>query len=233
MLILNQKPISYNPTQVSNGLFWLDGSVMAAGAITSVSDLFGTGATASQATIAKKPIVATSQQNGLNAIQFVSANSQNLILSSGVLPFAAGNNTVIAVSRITSETGVRKNILGGDVTNTFNQVLRYSSIAGRLECQNGASAGPVITGLTNTNTQIIYSSVSSSTIAIANTRSKQTTNTNATSQILTNCYIGARTGNLEFFDGVLCELLIYGKSLTYAERFGLLTYLSNKWNVAV
>jgi len=224
----------FRPSDLLGLELWLDASdastITSSGSPATVSqwdDKSGNARNVTQGTAANQPTTGSTTQNGLNVISFDGSND-NLRTSNGALQL--GTLTVFAVAR--SATALR--VLCGvpHASTHTSPFFRWaffhdspSSMGGRL---NGSSfVGTDAVSTTRARCWVLDTGAGDSW-----------NNTNFNSDIAgatvtypnsTPFIIGSNAVGGEVLNGIVCEIVIYSRSLTANERYLVTTHLQQKW----
>jgi len=195
------------------------GSAMALERISQWSDSSGYNNHATQATASKRPVYNPNQLNGKAVTTWDGANT--LMLPSGLYSIANGDNTIFMITKRNSEAGTNIYLMQMTEAAALRQYLRFSLTAGQATYVNRQSdANQVtVTGLTNTNYQILRMQLSGTTQAIASNNGTAVTNTSGQYESgIDLAAIGsnaASSGN--FLIGGIAKFLIYNRALSASE----------------
>lgn len=229
-------PITNTPLIIPGVRAWYDASTTSAGAVSSWTDKSGNGNHATQGTGAKQPVSTANQLAGKNALIFTGASSQTLILPSRLYTIPNSANTIFCVSKRNTETGAAARIVAIDQSTNFKFVFGYSSVSGAavFTNSNGGTTADV-TGLTNTNYQILAGSYNGTTGQYMQANNGTPT-TNASGVAVATCdnaYIGSAGDASRYLTGGIAEIIIYNRALSAAEIIQINRYLANKWAMPI
>lgn len=224
----------FRPSDLLGLELWLDASdtstITSSGSPATVSqwdDKSGNARNVTQGTAANQPTTGSTTQNNLNVISFDGSND-NLRTSNGALQLA--ELTAFAVARSQS---IGRTICGvsHDVTHTnpfWRWVIFHDSngtISNRIDGTAYNGFGPVLT--TNARCYVLDTALGD----MWNNTSFNGDNTGATVTYpnSTPFLVGSHPTNGEVLNGYICEIVIYGRSLTANERYLVTTHLQQKW----
>lgn len=227
---------NFTPANLYGGIANYDASITPVGAVASWTDQFGNIGAATQAVSGQRPVCTTNQQNGKNGLVFTGASSQTLAIPSGIYGLANGPNTSFIVGKRATVSGNIENLYSLSVTGTGTNrlVVRFSNTNERTDFFNSFAGTLVSQNNTTTNMNIHRTRRLGTTQAISINNAAETTSSTATDETgVDAAYIGSRLGNAQFLTGVICEIVIYNRSLSTIELLWVTQYLSQKWGVAI
>lgn len=205
--------------------------------ITQFLDRSGNGNdTAVQGTGTARPTWTAAQLNGLPLAVF--DGGDYLAMPAALFSVAGGANTVFAVAKRDTESGVSANIFLGANGTTAVHYMQFTSTAGTCGFKNRNVAGGGVTnaGNTNTNYQILTGQRNGTTQSITVNGGTASTNTNGVNGACLNMYMGGGdigAGLSELLTGAISEILIYNRALTDAEIVQVNRYLSFKFAITI
>ena len=197
------------------------------------------GASATQATTAAMPLLVAAALNGLPAVQFDGADdalAANAV--AGGLSGDARAITVFAVEKADSVSGARC-VLGMGLASNLSGPLLYALNNGNTKClwrKNDAGTAVLANGPGGTATTL--STVGSyrydgSTVACWKDGTLAAiASPSAGTLTLDRLAIGAAANLSAYFQGLLGELIVYGRALSDAERVRVESFLKGKWGIA-
>jgi hypothetical protein len=230
-------PITKVPLTLGGLVLWLDANDPAADGtqpsnnsnLSSWVDKSGNKNNATQATGANQPLFKTNMSGGLPAIEFDGVN--DFMLTTNTL--TVGDNTIFVVQKI--------------LTVADTRLLFWYSGGGNgfyfLNGQDGASGGNGGSVDFFTPTNFIYNTALSTGFYITSRKRASTTATlykNGVSQASAACNsgnligaicLGGANGASACGNNDICEVLVYRRALSDAERSTIDTYLKNKWGI--
>lgn len=203
-------------------------------AITQMLDVSGNGNhTSVQGTSTMRPTFNATGLNSLGTAEF--DGGDRLVLPQAVLNIANGSTTTFAVAERSAEDATNDPIYSiGTSTNNKNLFL-YATTAGNITYRNNsaASGGATITGITNTDWNVITGRRSGSTSAIAVNGSAETTAATATDAgTVDNGYVGGGLNSL-FLTGGIAELIFFNASLSAAQIDIMEAWLGTQYNITI
>lgn len=178
-----------------------------------------------------RPVTGTRTQNGLNVLDFDGTNSI-MTVAGDALNIANGINTLIFISE--SDTAGAQIVIGGTTAGTrWGPILNAGGIAGRVDSvSNSASVTQSTTGqdLTGPLTFAMRRAPSQGVQGHLNGVRFGTTAAVGADVVLTAMRIGGTAINAQNrFDGKICEILAWNRSLSVDEMAKVLGYLRAKW----
>ncbi len=228
----------FSPRNIDDLQLWLDAydSSTITESSCSVSqwdDKSGKGNDATQGTGSAQPTTDATTQNAKNVLDFDGGDS--FVLPSAIYAIANANSTVFMVSKRTTETGSTENLISLEESAGARMFLSYSLAAGAVVYTNNTAGDGVltITGVTNTDFQILRARRSGTTQALTQNGNAESTNANGADESgVDAALIGANSAGGGLI-GSIAEILMYNRSLSTAEISSVETYLSNKWGIAI
>ena len=219
-----------SPTSISGCTLWLDGndaSTITFSSGTSVSqwnDKSGNNYHAVQATTARQPTYNSTNKG----VVFVQANTQ-FMTSTAPYTGSANEECIYIVFKQTGAANA--NLIGTSDTARGRQIRTQAS---KVVIFNGATS--TITGIRTLNTSDIY------IVEFVNITGRCLVNINKSvdgnsgkvsfaSGTWTQVIGGATTSGAVSYDGTIYELVVFNRSLSGSERYSMLNYLYNKWNI--
>lgn len=210
-------------------------SALAVPKLSQWNDKSGNGNNVVQGTGTAQPIYIPNAENGKSALSF--NGSSNLIMPSPLYAIPNGANTIIAVSKIYTETGATEWVVNLSTgSGGIDYYFIYDNVAGAFNMKNASLAQQAqITGLTNTNLQILVGTFNGANIQTVRSNNGAASTNASAAPIATidRGWIGARTSGVTFFRGELCSLLIYNTLLTSSQIGQISRFLGNQWGVIV
>lgn len=219
-----------------------DGAVLA-----SWPDQSGTGNNATQATVAQRPLVKANAIGAQPGVIFSAANSQHLISSVGATP---DTKTVLLVFT-PNAPGTNANPITGVTSETSsagngnNSLFIQANATNKLEVDRGfvaalaTSADAVNAGVPYVIGVSVDTSANSHQTKVTVNGGTLTTNTPAgyTATSFPTMGIGgvpnsAPPGGGSFFDGVICEVIVFNATLSDADRKAWTQYLGSTYGIA-
>ena len=233
----------FAPTDISNLLVWLDASdtstIETSGSdVTTWSDKSGNNNDLTQSTSGMRPSSGTRTLNGLNTIDFVSANSDTLQRTDALGLTGNPALTIVVVCNADYLSTDDTICYIGDNAGGGGVAISVRVDDGSFRFNNGRQ---VFSGVTANQTSVlVWQRASGATyqegaLWINGTSKSQTGVANGTNtpniqneifKLATNVYLGSITSK---FDGMLCEVVVYNKTLSSTERDALVEYLTDKW----
>lgn len=231
---LNQTIGGVSPRNISNLMLWLDASDLStitdtSGAVTQWDDKSGRNNHASQDIAAEQPTSGTRTVNGLNVIDFDGTGENFNIDHTDIYNLSNGANTLFFVWKTDSTTDDQR-LFTGYVSAATRYGIIYSLGTEVLLGQNATSYNPVshtITEDTDVHIETLWRD--GVDIAIGRDGGAVTTGANGLDVVTDRATIGATLGNTNDIDGVVCEIIAYGRNLSAAEKNLIGNYLAAKW----
>lgn len=239
LLVLSSDSFANTPLSVDDLMFWSDGSDIAyfnpaaIGDITSILDKSGNGYdTDSQSTGTKRADLLANQLNGRSVISCDGGDAYKLNTALHSIP--NGSNTMFVVAK-TNSNSTQQRIINMTAAFSSDYGLEFSSNVGQAVFFNNPSgAGVGVTGLTETDWNILKARRSGTTVAISANGGTEVTNTNgADVSNINDATLFSYDESSLFLDGHVAEIIIYNRSLSDAESSIIENYLSNKWGIAL
>lgn len=225
--------VTFSPKNIAGLQLWFDGSdasTITLGtppAIATWANKSGNANNATQSTAANRPAQHSAAQNGLNSVQFVSANSQVFNLTTPIS--AASGYTAFGVGKRTA-TNVILVFLGASVTANAYAPAWYSDSViysvGTTSRVNSTSEAVA------TFNMICAGQNASENIGFVRFNGTDITSNpsdNSTSSSMTSINQIGATASLGFSDGDIGEYLLYTAVLTLAQIQQVEAYLKSKW----
>jgi hypothetical protein len=239
------------PEIVKNADVWLDAAdtltiTESGGNVSQWVDKSSSALTFVQATGISQPTLTT--VNGLNALSFDGSNDGLKRSSTTTITKNITQSTVYAVAKFNSSPSGEKDIFRFDTGTGNARLLIGGGIATgkaffggrRLDADSFARVDST-SNVSTTSPQLFIGgadySNTTATVFINNvlqgTNSSwlttgATSNTDSVAQS-----IGFNGGSAAYFDGVICELLLFQTLHTTSERLEVATYLANKWGITL
>jgi hypothetical protein len=214
----------------SDDYLTLDGT-----AITQMLDRSGQGNdTGVQGTASSRPTRALSQINGLQAATFDGGDV--LSIPSALYSIPDGDNTIILVSKRTSEDGTTDSILGFRDGAVGKLVIFYDTVSGILRYRSNDTGTNNVTSTGNTNTDFNISTAYRDGVTQSLSINGGVAQTDANGSDATGidgAVIGEGSTSAFPLAGVIAEILIFNRALTSTEIDNINTYLSNKYNIGL
>lgn len=242
-----QQYFNFEPRQLPGCILWLDaGDSNTMFSDTAGTTLASTGGTVarwndkssnanyfSQATAGNRPTYTAAGQNGSNVLTFAAGSSNFLTGSNAaLLPTSTNGYSAFLVGKSTLAATVQVFLRWGGTTNGTSFQL-YTNASSQLE-QNYWNVGVSTDSTAVTNNTFIFSSSSTTTTAGPfrnGTAFTTTTNYAYNFGTPTIANIGyQQTGNF-YLTGTICEIVIFSRNLTTAERQQVEGYLGWRWGV--
>lgn len=227
-------PIVFLPNTLPNLALWLDATdsatiTQSGGAVSQWNDKSGNGAHAIQ-TLASKPVTNLRAINGMNVLDFVTADGSSMNIAVGAIAnISNGPNTTFIVFA-TDDTANEQRLLSAEQGGGgFLVQLDYDATS-QLRFQNGGVMGVNVTKDTNphifvtkrdgANMDLWMDGIISGSGAVGSDR------------VLTvNMRIGRSTLGGSNLDGVIGEIIVYTSALTPAQINQVASYLEQKWGL--
>lgn len=226
------------PQRSANLQAWFradSGVTYSASKISQIIDQSGNGNNASQSNSSKQPTLATNALNGLPAIQF-NGTSQFLSLGAGFANFNSGASIFIVTKPTTVTNNTRFFDFGNGATSNNLYMSETASTTANLFVYNGATSSSLaasgsLTAGTFSLLEAVHSGSATATI-YSNGVQKATGAINNINNISrTGNFIGSNFANTTFFNGQMCEMLIYNAPLTSSQRNDLESYFLSKYGI--
>lgn len=231
----------FDPRSIPYLALWLDANdastiTETSGSVSQWNDKSGNNSHATQSTGAAQPITGTRTANGLNALDFDGTDDFMDLPSSLYTGLGEGNNTMFFVFKNDAPDDQQRYISGfafGGGSTRYG--LIYSLTLGSdISGFNASSFDPVnldtITADTDTHIDGVTRNGSNVTVfRDGSTHIK--TEVKGSNVTVTGMRLGANGTPSEFLHGALCEILIYKKALTDAEKNLVGNYLATKWGI--
>lgn len=230
---------SFSPSNLSNGLMWLDASdastiTDSGGSVSQWDDKFGNGNNATQGTGSLQPITGTRTLNGLNVIDFAGNDRFNLNHDLFDLP-----STIFIVAKSDSSTLSLQTLLsrrdGSTSSGTF--LIRYNvNSNSEISLFTKTGTGSAVSSINPTITipllittkcsipgelHIEAGGVSNTTLVPSDTYDNDNSG---------GSYIGS-TLSSQYLNGYIAEIIIYGRLLDASETTKVQNYLNTKWGL--
>jgi hypothetical protein len=228
---------AFAPTDIAGLQLWLDASDTAsithtANSVSQWNDKSGNSRHATQGTATNQPTTNTRTLNSRNVIDFDGTND-TLVLPSGIYGFTNGNNSVFAVyANDVIAGGARFIMHGTNGTQTF--LLNENPDSNRLETRQHASTNMFVTHADDTVGIILSYLKNGAEVRARRNGPSLTTGTNAAGGqnfTLTSAHLGSESGTINYWDGVLAEIIIYNTVLSDADQNIVGNYLASKWGI--
>jgi len=231
---------AFNPLDL-NPILWLDASdtssiVEVGDSVSQWTDLSGNGIHATQGTASKQPTTNATTKNGLNVIDFVTADSHVLNLLTGMFGIANAPNTVFSVAR--------KTTAGNDTRIIIGTISNGASSRWGLSCEQGLSNSyewlnsTTFIPLRDTATVDITSPHLYSAFRDGTSRSLQiddnttVTDSSGSDITVTNISVGAKNpSGQNTWEGWIAEILVFPLKLSDTEIIQVKGYLNSKWGL--
>jgi len=174
------------------------------------------------------PTYKTSQQNGLDAVQFVAASSMNL--TTGGSTASSFPYTFFAVFNLTDITSGHV-IFAPSGTGGINLIINQTTGFAELQKGNVAIIGTATSGFTSGSWHTLIATVDSSTYAfyidgvLAGSGSHSQTLTGGLT-----IQMGVQEAALSYFNGYIGEAGICNAVISSGDRSSLYSYLKARWN---
>ncbi|MBS1954390.1 MAG: chitobiase/beta-hexosaminidase C-terminal domain-containing protein [Cyanobacteria bacterium SZAS-4] len=226
------------PQRSANLQAWFradSGVTYSAGKISQIIDQSGNGNNASQSNSSKQPTLATSALNGLPAIQF-NGTSQFLSLGPGFANFNSGASIFIVSKPTTVTNNTRFFDFGNGATSNNLYMSETASTTANLFVYNGGTSSSLpasgsLTAGSFSLLEAVHSGSGTATI-YSNGVQKATGGINNINNVSrTGNFIGSNFANTTFFNGQMCEMLIYNAPLTASQRNDLESYFLSKYGI--
>lgn len=240
---------SKTPRQLDNCLLWLDGSDTTTMTLSSnIVSAWSSKGTSSFVAIPQQlsnlpannysPLYVAGAVNGLGAIYFDGSNDYMYVGSLTALANIPGYTSFVVLSPVyLNATQVYAGLQGGVSSGTYDFFGYYNSLDTLRTGFDGGGNGALNYTTRNDGQKIVISTVRSA--GTANTfvngyqiQTNGTVNANSDSGI-NRLGIGANTylSGTQPYKGYICEIIIYNRALTSAERRQIERYLTNKWRI--
>jgi len=226
----------FNPAQVGGAdgcLLWLDAGdittfVSSTGNVTKWHDKSGKGYIFDGT---NNPKIGTKTINGLNVLDTTTNSTSYLSNSTISVP---ANYTVFAVGYTTSSSGFGRLINGTTSSGMYllfgrsNAVYNVSTATGGASFLSYTNTSSVVT----TSPHLMNATINSSTGLLAYLDGTSVTVTNGTGPYST-AYTGLQIGqgSSQYWNGYICEILIYNSNLSDTQRLQVEGYLAWKWGI--
>lgn len=197
-------------------------------------DKSGNGYHLSQGTGTAQPTWQSGQLGGKATLNF--DGSDWFSLNAGLYTIPNGDNTVVVVTKRTSEDASIDTVIGMATAGSNNYFHIFSATAGVQSFKNrtGVAGTVSVTGLTNTNYNVTICRRTGTTQGIETNNGGETTNTSAQSDAsIDEGWIGCATANTLPLIGDVAEIIIYNRLLSTFETTRLFRYINKKWGIAV
>ena len=231
---------NFTPQSLGDLSLWLDASDLSTitesgGSVSQWGDKSLNGNDVTQGSGSKQPTTDASTQNGKNVLDF--DGSDTLSMPSALFAIPNGSNTIFVVCKTTLTTTVQRIINLTDAGGGTRYEMEYPVDAGEVHFQNRNSFDAfrvAITGITETNFNILRGRRSSTTQAISANGGAESTNTSGEDvSDINQADIGSRRDTDGYLTGSIAEIIIYSRSLSAPEISKIENYLSNKWGVTL
>jgi hypothetical protein len=224
--LMRPRASGFNPKSISGLAIWLDGASLASGSVATWEDKSGNGRNATQTTGNNQPTTLT--VNGKNAVKFDGSNDT----LSCSFPWSATSTFFLVASPATAAS---RYVLAGSalsatpaVISEFNDVdFEWFSAAANDRLTFAASApGQQVLSVTHTDGGALIVRRNGATVASKTTAA-------STLAGASNVWLGSSTGSANFYNGTICEIILYHNILTASARQTVERYLGTKWGVTV
>lgn len=245
----------YPPANIQP-LLWLDASDLttitaSSGAVSEWRDKSGNGFNVVQALAANQPKTGTRTQNSLNVIDF--DGSDEMVSGFNVTQLSSSREfTALVVCKSDRTSATSEGFVaafrssGGDLLSGFNLSRRTTNLATEYgyggNVFNAANFNGASFSNSSTSTLIFAVSVSApSNSRFASLNGVTQTLTTFAGTMAASSFLGTSSGNHAFgvgaragsnyFDGYLCEVVVYSSVLTGDQLAAMYTYFNTKWAV--
>lgn len=206
--------------------------------VTQWNDLSGNARHATQGTATNRPKSGTRTLNSRNVIDFDGTN--DFLINAGIAASYTGTNkpfTIFQVSQLDTTTG---NQTSWSIANATANLPRIFSTNAQIIIRNnsGSEISTLITGAYNTNAQFLtYRSSGTNITGFIDKTLIQTGFAYSQGAVsLNTANIGTFRGaafpsGVQFWNGVIGEMIYYDRELTLSEVSEVHDYLSDKWGI--
>jgi len=234
--------VPWTPSQITTAL-WLDAAdastvTTVSGAVSQWNDKSGNGRNATQSTAARRPLYGTILQNGLNTLEFQSANTLWMLLPDTTNP--AGSNATFVACKANNATPSNFIIGRAYYWGSWYLVSTSTGTAARYAVgRNGIDdAQANVTSLSN-NTDKIFSAIYNKTNVSLSINGGTSASTAYTQDLVYNSSdltaIGAAkdTGSnvASPFNGPMYEIIVLHSAPSTDTRQRIEGYLAHKWGL--
>lgn len=205
-------------------------------ALTTWLDSSGNGNSASQSTVANKPLYKTAIQNGLPVVRFDGSNDF-LDIASGLGLTTASGATIFAVYSCSAATDnglIDTSNTNPGTVNTGLGITRLHSFSDTFFARAGSSANDITVASDTVVTMRIirYRHVQATRELWWNGVSKGTNSNSVSIGTQQTAVIGRWFGGNSYpLSGDIAEILVYNASLSDAQCTQIETYLTSKWGL--
>ena len=245
-----QKRLPFKPTDIGGCQLWLDAAdstsasmILSGSTVSTWKDKSSNGYTG---TSSGSPTLVANSQNGLSCISFSAASSQyfnfgNILPQTPQSIFFVGKSTYV---NGTSQCFIAKSLLGGQ---TGRWALLWDSSVGNYLNYLLETTAPVSSDTTGTITQYsglcsLFEGVWDGTTKTLygngtqlGTNSVSSAGTSTTDLVLVGAYNNASGGvppaSGFYYNGTMCEILVFNNALTTSQRQQVESYLAQKWGL--
>lgn len=225
------------PTAIPGLKAWYDASDLSAitdaggGAVSQWADKSGNGYHATQSTGAQRPVTGTRTVKGANGLDF-NGTSHNLILPSGLYSLSAGANTIIAIFAADLSGDATQRIINGQDAGTGRFYMGINATG--LTAANNATGSGATTETWTKDANAHMAVFTRNGTAQTNNIDGGTgaSNSSGTDLTMTQLLLGGQSSSANRFDGILCELMLYGRALPNVELNRLAAAARQKWGIA-
>ena len=235
-------PPAFAPDDISGLEVWYDADAITGlsdtDPVTSWSDGSANGRTLTQGTANRQPAYVASAKNGKPGVDF--DGSDYLATAAFALPITDAY-TAFVVGYIDSAASPLGNTPYNWLSVNTNRLLThmaYNNGSTYIDCGDAASGGRYsfttpasVVGNWNI-TRITRDGANSAYVENGTTLGSTTGLTDALDTGSASLYVGS-TGSSGFFDGRICELILYNRALTASEIDDVETYLAAKYAITV
>lgn len=230
---------SFDPTKIANLKAWYDASkpetiVSSGGLVAEWKDGSGNGNHLTQSIGARQPTTGSSSLNGLNVVTF-DGSSDRMEIPSGLFSIPNGDNTVLCVL-VAATVSTTQAILAMTDGGSARYRVVVNTATGKTEAQNNTAS---MVGLAvndyqlSVNTPFIQGLVrDGASITTINAGKYGGVPSSASSFSATTASLGCFPTGIQFFNGIIAELVFFDRALTNIELDLMGQYLSRKWGAS-
>jgi hypothetical protein len=205
--------------------------------VTQWNDLSGNGHNATQGTSTNRPKSGTRTLNSKNVLDFDGTN--DFLINNGIAASYTGTSKPFTIFQVTQLDTTAGNQTSWSIANSSAGNPRIFPTNEQIIIRNnsGTEVGPSITGAYNTNSQFLtYRSSGTNFTGFINKTLILTSAYSLGSRSLNVASIGTYRGfnfasGVQFWNGVIGEMIYYDRELTTSEVGQVHDYLSDKWGI--
>jgi len=189
---------------------------------------------ATQNTSANQPVYTTNCANMLPCLRFTNANSSYFSYDGSFL--IGTDYTVIVVEQRRTTTSGNYFLSGNSATTNGNLVLGYRTNFRVTFAQYNNDADLIVTGYSSPIPWIhVFKLSSTSGKTYYLNGATDTTGSAQTQQLVSYAspYVGRSNVTNFYYEGDLCEIIMFSRAITNEERDSIEEYLGKKWRIRV